>query len=49
MQPQKAETHQCQITVGGNQIDYPGKVSTKTAGLATIKLMLNSVVSKNAA
>jgi hypothetical protein len=44
--PQKEETHQCQITVGGDCIDYPGKVSTKMVGLTTIKLLLNSVVSK---
>jgi hypothetical protein len=42
--PQKEETHQCRITVGGDRIDYPGKVSTKTAGLTTIKLLLNSVL-----
>jgi hypothetical protein len=44
--PQKEETHQCGITVGSDRIDYPGEVSTKTAGLTTIKLLLNSVVSK---
>jgi hypothetical protein len=43
---QKEETHRCRITVGGDRIDYPGEVSTKTAGLTTIKLLLNSVVSK---
>jgi hypothetical protein len=46
--PQKEETHRCRITVGGNRIEYPGEVSTKTAGLTTIKLLLNSVVSKPA-
>jgi hypothetical protein len=40
------ETHRCRITVGGDRIDYPGKVSTETAGLTAIKLLLNSVVSK---
>ena len=46
VRPQKEETHRCRITVGGDRIDYPGEVSTKTAGLTTIKLLLNSVVSK---
>jgi hypothetical protein len=46
IRPQKEETHRCRITVGGDRIDYPGEVSTKTAGLTTIKLLLNSVVSK---
>jgi hypothetical protein len=46
MRLQKEETHRCRITVGGNRIEYPGEVSTKTAGLTTIKLLLNSVVSK---
>ena len=46
IRPQKEETHRCRITVGGDRIDYPGEVSTKTAGLTTIKLLLNSVISK---
>lgn len=35
--------------LGGNRIDYPGKVSTPTADLTTIKLLLNSVISTHAA
>jgi hypothetical protein len=46
IRPQKEESHQCQITVGGDRINYPGKVSMKLAGLTTITLLLNSVVSK---
>ena len=46
IRPQKEETHRCRITVSGDCIDYYGEVSTKTAGLTTIKLLLNSVVSK---
>jgi hypothetical protein len=49
IRPQKEETHRCRITVGGDKIDYPGEVSTKTAGLTTIKLLLNTVVSKSTA
>jgi hypothetical protein len=46
IRPQKEETRRCGITVGSNRIDYPGEVSTKTAGLIIIKLFLKSVVSK---
>ena len=31
--------------MGGDRLDYQGGVSTKTAGLTTIKLLLNSVIS----
>jgi hypothetical protein len=31
--------------VGGDRLDYPGEVSTKTAGLITAKLLINSVLS----
>ena len=31
--------------MGGDRLDYQGEVSTKTAGLTTINLLLNSVVS----
>ncbi len=43
--PQKANPHQIQITVGGNLINYPGEITTRTAGLTTSKLMRNSVLS----
>ena len=42
--PQKEEKEQTWITVGGDRLDYQGEVSTKTEGLATIKLLLNSVI-----
>jgi hypothetical protein len=32
------------LTVGGNLIDYPGNVSTKTADLTMAKILFNSVV-----
>jgi hypothetical protein len=32
-------------TCGGDQVDYPGNVSTKTADLTTAKLIINSVLS----
>ena len=43
--PQKEEKERTRITVRGDRLDYQGDVSTKTAGLSTIKLLLNSVIS----
>lgn len=43
--PLKTATKRVRFTVGGNQIDYPGVVSTKTADLTTVKCLLNSVIS----
>ena len=45
LRPHKKEVERTRLTVGGNLIDYPGDVSTKTAGLTTAKLLFNSVVS----
>jgi hypothetical protein len=44
--PEKVEKQQrVHFTVGGDQVDYPGAVSTKTADLATAKILINSVLS----
>jgi hypothetical protein len=43
--PEKSNPHRVRFTVGGDRIDYPGDVSTKTADLPTVKTLLNSVVS----
>ena len=43
--PQKEEKEQTRITVGGDKLEYQGEVSTKTAWLTTIKLLINSVIS----
>jgi hypothetical protein len=45
VRPQKKEQNRTRITVGGNLIDYPGDVSTRTADLTTFKTHLNSVIS----
>ena len=34
------------ITVGGDRLDYLGLTATDTASLTTLKLLLNSVISK---
>ena len=46
IRPQKEETNRTRITVGGNLIDYPGDKSTRTAGLTTVKCLINSIISK---
>jgi hypothetical protein len=41
----KEEKERTILTVGGNQIEYPGDKSTRTAGLTTAKILINSVIS----
>ena len=43
--PFKAETKRCRGTVGGDKINYPFEVNSKTAELPTVKMLFNSVVS----
>jgi hypothetical protein len=41
----KEEKKCTRLTVGGDQIEYPGDKSTCTAGLTTSKIIINSVIS----
>jgi hypothetical protein len=41
---QKEEEERTRLTVGGDQIEYPGDKSTRTAGLTTAKNLINSVI-----
>ena len=43
--PQKTDPNRFRITVGGNLIDYPYELATRTADLTTSKVMWNSVIS----
>jgi len=43
--PEKDNPRRVRFTVGGDRVDYPGDVSTKTADLATVKTLLNSTIS----
>jgi hypothetical protein len=43
--PEKPEPRRVRWTAGGNLVDYPGDVSTKTADITTVKILLNSVLS----
>jgi hypothetical protein len=41
----KEEKERTRLTVGGDQIEYPGDKSTRTADLTTAKILINSVSS----
>jgi hypothetical protein len=41
----KEEKERTRLTVGGDQIEYPGDKSTRTTGLTTSKILINSVIS----
>jgi hypothetical protein len=41
----KEEKERTRLTVGGDQIEYPGDKSTRTAGLTMAKILINSVIS----
>ena len=43
--PQKADPNRVRLTAGGNLIEYPGELTTRTADLTTTKILWNSVVS----
>eukprot|EP00804_Cyclotella_cryptica_P009803 CCRYP_013232-RA/>CCRYP_013232-RA protein AED:0.30 eAED:0.25 QI:0/0/0/1/0/0/3/0/606 len=43
--PQKEDPNRVSITVGGNLIDYPGELTTRTADLVTSKILWNSIIS----
>ena len=47
--PMKKEPERVRITVGGDKVDYPGPVTTKTTDLTTAKLLINSVISDDGA
>jgi len=42
---EKADPNRIRITAGGNLINYPGELTTRTADITTAKLLWNSVLS----
>ena len=44
--PQKEEKERTRLTVGGNLIDYPDPVTTRTCNLVTFKMHINSTLSR---
>jgi hypothetical protein len=49
IRPEKDKTHRTRFVVGGNRINYPGKVATPTAEMLVTKLLFNSVISTQGA
>ena len=49
VQPEKAEPNRMHFTVGGDRINYPGKVATQTAEMLVEKMLFNSVISTKGA
>ena len=47
--PDKADSNRTCITIAGQNIKYPGDVGTKIASLDLVKLLLNSVLSRQGA
>jgi hypothetical protein len=45
VKPEKAEPNRTRFTVGGDRINYPGKVATPTAEMLVAKMLFNSVIS----
>ena len=43
--PRKDDPNRVQITLGGNLIEYPGELTTRTADLTTSKILCNSTLS----
>jgi hypothetical protein len=43
--PFKAEKERVRITAGGDRINYPYEVTTKTSDLTTVKILVNSTIS----
>lgn len=43
--PQKADPNRVRLMTRGNLIDYPGKLTTRTADPTTTKMLWNSVIS----
>ena len=44
--PQKTEKERTRLTVGGNLIDYPDTITTRTCDLVTFKMHINSTLSR---
>ena len=47
--PKKAESNQTCFTLGGDRINYPGKVATPTVEMLVAKMLFNSVISTKGA
>jgi hypothetical protein len=41
----KEEKERTRLTIGGDQIEYPGDKTTRTSGVTTAKILITSVIS----
>ena len=46
VRPQKEDPNCTSITIGGNQIVYPGDCGTKIGSLEPVKILINSALSR---
>ncbi len=49
VRPEKAEPNSSRFTVGGDGINYPGKVATPAAEMLVTKMLFNSIISTRGA
>jgi hypothetical protein len=49
VRPDKAESNQTRFTIGGDRINYPGKVATPTAEMLVAKMLFNNIISTKGA
>jgi hypothetical protein len=49
VRPKKAEPNRTRFMVGGDRINYPGKVPTQTAEMLVNRMLFNSVISTRGA
>ncbi len=49
VRPEKAEPNHTRFMVGGDRINYPGKVATPTAEMHVAKMLFNSIISTRGA
>ena len=43
--PQKEDPNRVRMTAGGNLLNYPGELTTRTADVSTAKILWNSTIS----
>ena len=49
LRPEKEDPYRTRLTVGGDRVNYPYNCGTPTVDLATVKYLLNSVISTSLA
>ena len=44
--PENSDPYRTRLAVGGDRVNYPGYCGIPTVSLTTVKLLLNSIISK---